>query len=171
MSKQKRAGANIKALMDTFKSENGANRQKARKALVTLGRPAVPLLTQALQNSRLDQVRWEAAKTLGAIGDARAIPALVKALEDSDPDVAWLAAEALKQFKKEAWPLLFRLLIRSGSESYILRQGAHHVLRNQRENGFNDLLAILRKDLESNTLQESTPLAAYDILRRMKAIV
>jgi len=50
-----------------------------------------------------------------------------------------------------------------------LRQGAHHVLRNQKENGFNDLLASLREDLESNTVQESTPIAAYAILKRMNA--
>jgi HEAT repeat protein len=169
MSKQKRAGTNIKSLMDILESKNGANRQKARKALVALGKPAVLSLTQALQDSRLDQVRWEAAKALGAIGDTRAIPRLVNALEDSDPDVAWLAAEALRQFKKAAWPPLLRQLIKDGSESALLRQGAHHVLRNQKENGFNDLLATLREDLESNTFQESTPVAAYAVLKRMKA--
>jgi hypothetical protein len=56
----------------------------------------------------------------------------------------------------------------NGSESALLRQGAHHVLRNQKENGFNDLLATLREDLESNTFQESTPVAAYAVLKRMK---
>ncbi len=135
---------------------------------MALGKPAVLSLNQALQNSRLGQVRWEAAKALGAIGDARAIPRLVNALEDSDPDVAWLAAEALRQFKKRAWPQLLVLLIKNGSESALLRQGAHHVLRNQKESGFNDLLASLREDLESNTVQESTPVTAYAILKRMK---
>jgi len=168
MIKEKQAGTNIKLLMDILKSENGANRQKARKSLVALGKPAVPSLIRALQNSKLDQVRWEAAKALGAIGDTRAISPLVKVLEDSDPDVAWLAAEALRQFKKVAWPPLLRQLIKDGSESAVLRQGAHHVLRNQKENGFNDLLASLREDLESNTVQESTPVTAYAILKRMK---
>ncbi len=168
MIKEKQSVTNIKLLMDILKSENGANRQKARKSLVALGKPAVPSLAQALQNSKLDHVRWEAAKALGAIGDTRAIPRLVNALEDSDPDVAWLAAEALRQFKKGAWPLLLRQLIKDGSESPLLRQGAHHVLRNQKENGFNDLLSVLREDLESNTVQESTPVAAYAILKRMK---
>ena len=168
MIKEKQAGTTIKLLIDILKSENGATRQKARKTLVALGKPSVPSLTQALQNSKLDHVRWEAAKALGAIGDTRAIPRLVNALEDSDPDVAWLAAEALRQFKKAAWPSLLRQLIKDGSESALLRQGAHHVLRNQKENGFNDLLATLREDLESNTFQESTPLAAYAVLKRMK---
>lgn len=155
--------------MDTLASKDGVTRQKARKSLVALGKPAVPSLTQTLQNSGLDHVRWEAVKALGAIGDARAIPSLVKALEDSDPDVAWLAAEALRKFKKVAWPPLLRVLIRSGSDSVLLRQGAHHILRNQKEVGFNGLLATLTEALVFSTVPESTTVAAYEILKRMKA--
>ena len=168
MSKQKRDSRSIRSLIDILASEDGANRQSARNSLVAMGKPAVLFLTRALQNSESDQVRWEAAKALRAIGDTRAIPRLVNALKDSNPDVAWLAAEALRQFKKWAWPPLMWQLIKDGSESALLRQGAHHVLRNQQEDGFNDLLATLRTYLESTTLQESTPLAAYDILKKMK---
>jgi HEAT repeat protein len=169
MSKQKQTGTDLESLMDMLASKNGVARQKARKALVALGKPAVPSLTQALLNSRSDHLRWEAAKTLGAIGDAGAISPLVKALEDRDRDVAWLAAEALRKFKTAAWPPLLRALVKSGSDSVSLRQGAHHVLRNQKEAGFNDLLATLSEDLESSTVSESARLAAYDILKRMKA--
>ncbi|MGA9295389.1 MAG: hypothetical protein WBV81_22555 [Ignavibacteriaceae bacterium] len=49
-----------------------------------------------------------------------------------------------------------------------MRKGAHHVLRNQREDGFNELLATLMKSLEPGTAQESTAVAAYNILRQMK---
>lgn len=155
--------------MDKLASKDGAIRQKARKSLVALGKSAVSSLTRILQNSGSDHVRWEAVKTLGAIGDSRAIPLLVKALEDGDPDVPWVAAEALRKFKKDAWPPLLHALVKNGSDSVLLRQGAHHVLRNQKEDGFNDLLGTLKKDLESYTVQESTPLAAYDILKKMKA--
>jgi HEAT repeat protein len=156
--------------MEKLSSKDGATRQKSRKSLVALGKPAVSSLTRALQNSRLDHTRWEAAKTLGAIGDSRAIPALVKALEDSNPDVAWVAAEALRKFKKAAWPSLLRVLINRGANSVLLRQGAYHVLRNQKEVGFDDLLAPLTKALESSTVPESTAVAAYDVLKRMKGI-
>jgi HEAT repeat protein len=141
---------------------------KARKSLVALGKSAVPSLIRTLQNSKQDHVRWEAAKTLGAIGDIRSIPVLVNALEDSDSGVAWLAAEALRKFKKAAWPALLRALIKSKCDSVLLRQGTHHVLRNQKEDGFNDLLAILRTALESSTASESTPFAASNLLKRMK---
>ena len=168
MSKQKWTGTNLESLMDLLASKNGATRQKARKSLVAMGKPAVSSLTRILQNSRVDHIRWEAAKTLGAIGDTRAIPSLVKALEDSDSDVTWLAAEALRNFKKVAWPQLLRALIKSKPDSVLLRQGAHHVFRNQKEDGFNDLLATLRTALESSSASESTPFAASNILKRMK---
>jgi HEAT repeat protein len=100
MSKQKMTGTNIESLMDMLASKNSVTRQRARKSLVTLGKPAVLSLTRALKNSKLNHLRWEAAKTLGAIGDTKAIPSLVQALEDSDMDVTWLAAEGLRKFKK-----------------------------------------------------------------------
>ena len=169
MSKQKWTGTNLESLIGMLASKDGATRQKARKSLVALGKPAVSSLTRLLQNSRTGHVRWEVVKTLNAIGDSRAIPSLVKALEDSDIDVAWLAAEGLRKFKKEAWPALLRALVKSRADSVSLRRGAHHVLRNQKENGFNDLLATLTDALESDTLVVATPIAASDILRRMKA--
>lgn len=168
MIKNNQVGKNIKLLMDVLKSEIGANRLKARKSLVAFGKPAVSSLTKALQNSKFDQVRREAVKALGAIGDSRAISPLVNALEDSDPDVAWLASDVLRKFKKDAWPPLLRALLKSGSESVLLRQGAHHVFRNQKENGYHDLLATLVKYLGSSIIQESTPGAAFDLLKRME---
>jgi hypothetical protein len=150
MSKQEPTGTEklelsslLNSLMDVLAGKDGAARMKARKALVALGKPAVASLIRALQNSRSDQLRWEAAKALGTIGDSRAIPALMKALEDRDSDVRWVAAEALKKFRKAAWPPLLRALVKTGADSSLLRQGAHHVLRKQRDARLNDLLAVL----------------------------
>jgi hypothetical protein len=169
MSKQKLIDTNLESLIDLLESKNGATRMKARKSLVRLGKPAVSPLIRTLQNSKEDHVRWEAAKTLGAIGDIRSIPVLVRALEDSNPDVAWLAAEALKKFKKAAWPQLLNTLSKkTRSDSFLLRQGAHHVLRSQKEDGFNDLLATLIKTLESNSVPISTLAAAYNLRKRLK---
>ena len=168
MSKPQRTTTNVELLIGTLGSKDGPTRQKARKQLVALGKPAVSSLTRLLQNSRLDHSRWEAAKALGAIGDSRAIPWLVKSLEDSDTDVAWVAAEALRKFKMDAWSPLLRSLIKSGSDSVLLRQGAHHVFRNQKEVGFNDLLSALRRALESTTEPNSARVAAYAIIEQMK---
>jgi HEAT repeat protein len=169
VSKQKLITKNIDSLIDMLASKNSTIRRNARKSLVALGKPAVPSLNRTLQKSKINHVRWEAAKTLGAISDARAIPSLLKALEDSDIDVIWLAAEGLRKFKKAAWSKLLRALIKSGEDSVLLRHGVHHVLKNQKEDGFNDLLKALNKALESNSAQETTTIAAYDILKRLKA--
>jgi roadblock/LC7 domain-containing protein len=150
-------------------SKDGMIRQRARRSLVVLGKPAVSPLTRDLQTSPSDQVRWEAAKALGAICDARSIPALIKALADSDYDVAWLAAEALIKFKKTAWAPLLRALTKGGPYSGLLRQGAHHVFVNQKEDGFNDLLKVLSKALEPAAAPESAMGAAYEVLKRLKA--
>ncbi|MCK9209980.1 MAG: HEAT repeat domain-containing protein [Ignavibacteriaceae bacterium] len=168
MSKQKLKRTDIKSLLDLLADKDGVIRKKARKALVAMGKIVVPSLTRVLRNSKLDHLRWEAAKTLGAIGDVRAISSLVKALEDRDIDVAWVAAEVLRKFKKEAWPALFRELIKSKPDSISLRQGVHHVLLNQKEDGLNDLLETLMKSLKFGTSPESASVAAYAILQRMK---
>jgi len=169
MSKPTLTGTDLESLMKMLASKQGLIRQKARKSLVAVGNPAVPTLIEALRNSRMKQVRWEAAKTLGTIGDPRSMLPLVKALEDDDADVVWLAAEALKQFKRAAWPLLLKPLIERGAKSALLCQGIHHVLWKQKENGFNDLLTTLLGALGSSEGPESIPLAAYDILKRLKA--
>jgi HEAT repeat protein len=170
MNKQNLTGMNLSSLTELLASEDGMIRQKARKALVVLGKPAVPSLVQALQSSKVDQVRWEAAKALAAIGDngdVESIPALVKALEDSDYGVTWFAAEALRKFKKAAWLPVLRKLIADGLESVSLRRGMHHILMHQKEDGFNDLLSILTKALANDTVPESATVAAHEILKRM----
>lgn len=168
MNKKKMTSTDIESLMDKLASKNGMTRQKARESLVVLGKPAVPSLIKALQNSTSDHVRWEAAKALGAIRDTSSIPPLVEALTDSNSDVTWLAAEALSIFKKTAWPALMNALLKDDPDSGLLYHGAHHVLLNQKEDGFNDLLADLMKALKGS-LSESVMVAAYEILERMKA--
>jgi HEAT repeat protein len=168
MIKRRSKRVDLESLMDKLASRDGMVRKDARESLVALGRRAVSSLDGALKDSGSKQLRWEAAKALGAIVDARSIQPLVNALTDRDPDVAWLAAEALAKFGKEAWPLLLRALIRSAPDSVQLRRGAHHVFVNQSAEGFEDLLDILTKDLESGKAAESAPIVADSILKRMK---
>jgi HEAT repeat protein len=169
MNKQNWTSLNIKSLMDLLANKDGSTRQKARKSLVALGKPAVPSLSRVLQNSKLDHLRWEAAKTLGSIDDTRAITSLVKALQDKNQDVRWLAAVALRKFKKAAWLQLLNALIKSKPDSVLLRKGTHHILRDQKEDGFNDLLATLTKALEPGAVPESTAISAFNVLKQLKA--
>ena len=169
MDLQTQADKDIKNLVKLLESSDDKIRRKARKSLVEIGKPAVSSLTEVLQNSKVYKARWEAAKAIGAIGDPKAIPSLVKALQDTESDVVWLAAEALKKFRKAAWPEILNALIEQGADSVTLRNASHHVFRNQREKQFNDLLEALRKSLESGAVSESTPMAASNLLAKMRA--
>lgn len=169
MTAQPFSNDTLETLMKNLGHEDGLLRQSAREALVALGAPAVSSLMLALHNSKSDQVRWEAAKALGAMGDARAIPTLIKALADKDSDVAWLAAVALNAFGQTAWQDMLKALVDEGTESAILRKQAHHVFHGQQASGYEDLLATLLSALEADALPESGPMAAHELLKRMRA--
>jgi len=167
MSKQISASNALEAYMKALESEDGMLRQSAREGLIALGGAAVTSLALALGNAKEKQVRWEAAKALGAMGEPRAIPALVLALEDSDSDVIWLAAEALSAFGKEAWPALLKALVGEGTESVILRKGVHHVFASQPESRGDGILARLQIALEAGALPETAPIAALELMKQL----
>ncbi len=168
MFEQKQSGKSTQSLANLLNSEDDKVRTKARKSLVVIGKQAVLPLSFVLENSKIYKARWEAAKALSEIRDIKSIPVLVKALEDPASDVAWLAAKTLKKFKKAAWPELLLALKKRGAESALLRDGAHHILRDQKMEGYNDLLDLLREALEKSSSPEATLLAAFNILERMK---
>jgi HEAT repeat protein len=95
--------ANIQSLIANLGNKNGCVRIRARETLVNIRSQAVTSLVSALQD-RDWRVRWEAAKALGEIGDARAAPALVGALEDARSGIRWLAAGGLIAIGREALP-------------------------------------------------------------------
>jgi len=100
---------------------------------------------------------------IGEIGDVRAIPMLVAALEDDDRDVAWLAAAALRRFERAAWPELLRALIRNGSRSVVLRHGAHGVLRDQCAEGCDELLEELMRGQDAKNTEPDADMTAREL--------
>jgi HEAT repeat protein len=129
----------IRSLVNDLGSQDGMVRVQARKSLVTIGGRAVKPLAKIL-SSKKDWCRWEAAKTLGQIGDPSAVKVLLEALEDKMFDVRWLAAEGLIDIGREALVPLLRMLVEH-SDSLWLREGAHHVLHDIDKG---DLIEILR---------------------------
>jgi HEAT repeat protein len=83
----------------------------AVSSLVDIGKQAVPALIKALKHKN-ENVRSEAARTLGKLGDKHAVSALIEALEnDKDFFVRVLAAQALgKLGDKHAVPALTKAL-------------------------------------------------------------
>jgi HEAT repeat protein len=103
-------------------SRNGAvafseptEQELAAQALGRIGKPAVPLLMNALQH-RDPLARRQAALVLAKIGPeaAEAVPLLVGALDDQDAAVRRAAAKALGQIgpaAQDAVPALMRSLV------------------------------------------------------------
>jgi HEAT repeat protein len=147
--------ATVRSLVADLGSEDGLVRVRARKSLVDIGKPAVKPLVDALASKR-QWLRWEAAKALGQIGDAKATIALIKALEDKMFDVRWLAAEGLISIGHKALvPLLQAIMARP--DSLWLQEGVHHVLHNLEGGHLNKTLDPILQALEGFEPSVETP--------------
>jgi uncharacterized protein (DUF302 family) len=117
----------IQSLIVNLSSSDEILRIHSRESLVKIGKPTVPQLVEALMRGS-HWLRWEAAKTLGEIGDPTAAPALVEALKDEEFDVEWLAAAGLIKMKAGGLePLLHALMAEADLPR--IQEGAHHVIR------------------------------------------
>jgi HEAT repeat protein len=81
-------------LVEQLGSRDGMARKRAREELVVAGAPAAPRLRPLLTSSD-KRLRWEALKTLAAIGDPESAEAFRTFLDDPDADIRWLAASGL----------------------------------------------------------------------------
>jgi HEAT repeat protein len=156
----------IAHLIVSLGHRNGAVRMHARQLLVAIGSPAVDALIGLLAD-RNHLVRWEAAKTLGEIADARAAPALVEALEDSDADVRWLAAEGLVSMGRDGLAALLQVLTQHPC-AFWLRSGARHVLHGLRNRGLGDLVKPVLEAQEGVEPGLQVPRAAARVLDTMQ---
>ena len=89
----------VDRLCSALHDSNRDVRQAAAAALGKIGPPAVGSLISALPDR---YAAAYAARALGRIGDARAVPALVAALNDTHYEVRAAAVEALVLFSKKA---------------------------------------------------------------------
>jgi HEAT repeat protein len=159
----------VRSLLDGLASLDPVLREQARETLVVVGKRAVPSLI-ALLSHRKRHVRWEAAKTLCGIADPIAATALVNALDDSDGDVRWLAAEGLIALRGDGlYPLLAALLDRS--QSSWLCEGAHHVCHALvKKNRLGPILRPVLAALERADRAIGAPLAAYTALSKLREL-
>ncbi|MEB3323296.1 MAG: HEAT repeat domain-containing protein [Synechococcaceae cyanobacterium] len=118
--------ARIVFLIAALASPRAARRHDARLALEAIGNPAVGHLIQGLGDMK-NEVRSEAIRALGNIGDAEAVPALIRELEDESSACRWLAAESLATIGAASLAPLLELLA-EGVDSFEVRRGVLHVL-------------------------------------------
>jgi len=166
-----RVGSSGKELISTLiadlKVKDGMKRQRARRRLVAMGKPAIPSLSELLKDHQ-EQTRWEAAKALGAIADPDASSALTSALEDEEFDVRWLAAEGLIRMGRDGLPSLFRALAERPNSVW-LREGAHHILTTLSKKRMKTLLKPLLSALVNVDPETEVPEAAHALLSTLKA--
>jgi HEAT repeat protein len=136
----------IAALIADLASEDGIVRVRARRSLAEIGHAAVGPLVEAL-DSKQDWVRWEAAKTLAQIGDPTATRTLIEALSNKRFEIRWLAAEGLIHIGDTAVRPLLRELVEHADSLYI-REGAHRILHDLRENRYREILKPVLHALE-----------------------
>ena len=157
--------ATVDSLMTRLHSHDALQRQEAHRALVAIGQPALPALVEALTNVD-DRVRFEAAKALIEIHDPKAVPALIGALEDERSQIRWVAAEGLTRLGSASrGPLLHALI--EHSDSVLLREGAHHILRCWARLGWGDEVGPVLAALEDIEPAVEVPMAAYITLKKL----
>jgi HEAT repeat protein len=161
--------ADIPALIATLAGNDGLARQRAREALVDIGKPAVGALIEALAAPDSNHhLRWEAAKALSDLEDPEAASVLVNALEDEDFGVRWLAAEGLISLGQDGLaPLLATLVQRS--DSAVLRESAHHVLRMLNKGDLHAQIGPVLAALEDIQPILEVPVAAHAALHALEA--
>jgi HEAT repeat protein len=145
-------------MITNLSSNDDLIRIHSREALVKIGKPAIPQLTEALKHGG-HWLRWEAAKTLGQIGDPSIAPALVEALKDEEFDIRWLAAEGLIKMKAGGIePLLHALMAQADFPP--LLEGGHHVIRELVKTDLKEYLTPVLSALEGMEPSLQVPWAA-----------
>ncbi len=158
----------IRSSIQDLRNHDGGVRQEARNRLIFIGRMSVPFLTALLQD-RDDDVRWEAVKALGEIGDPRSAPELAERLMDGNYGVRWAASEALIGMGEKALIPVLEKLTRNPESSWVRRQ-AHRVLSSvaTKNSGLRDTLRPVITALESFDADVTALGPAYKALDTLK---
>ena len=157
----------LTALPALIKALRGADEQLGGQifhALVHLGSAAVPALIKESESAS-PWIRWHCMRALGEICDDRAVPVLVRALNDVDHSVAWAGAKSLTRFGKRAIEPTLRLLLLTETSPWMV-ETASHVLNSlcQRDARLKPYLEPVIKSMHGVAYRIGTPQAANKAL-------
>jgi hypothetical protein len=162
----------MSALPALIKALHNADEQLSGQifhALVHLGSAAVPALIKESESAS-PWIRWHCMRALGEICDDRAIPVLVRALNDVDHSVAWAGAKSLVHFGKRSIEPTLRLLLLTEASPWMV-ETASHVLHTlcQRDTRLTPYLDPVIKSMHGVAYRIGTPQAANKALAQLSA--
>jgi HEAT repeat protein len=99
----------IKQLINSLNNESIDVRKNATGALIKIGKPAVEMIINALEDENW-RVRWHSAEILGEIKDKRAVKPLIKALNDENNGVRSNSIIALIEIGEPAVEMIINAL-------------------------------------------------------------
>jgi HEAT repeat protein len=159
----------VPALLSALQGADEQLGSQIFSALIKLGQLAVPALIQESKSGSAWK-RWQCIRALGDIHDLRALPVLVKALEDPDHSVAWMGAKSLVHFGKSGIRPVLEILI-SASMTPWLAETASYVLNNrmQRDSAMKPYLEPLVQRMRESGFRVGTAVAARKALDQLVA--
>lgn len=149
---------------------HGADEQMGSQifiSLVQLGHAAVPALKEA-STSGSAWMRWHCLRALGEIGDGRALPVLVDALQDSDHSVAWMGAKGLVHFGKRSIAPVLRLLTKAEITPWLVETASYVLSSEYRNNArLKSYLEPVVQSMHGVAFRVATPNAAHKALSQL----
>ncbi len=159
--------AAVPALLAALRGADEQLSSQIFSSLVKLGSLAVPSLLQKSKSSSA-WIRWNSIRALSDIHDQRVVPALVKALRDSDHSVAWMGAKGLVQYGKLGLQPVLELLMVADMTPW-LAETASYVLRSyaQRNAAAKPILEPVAQRMRDPGFRVGTAVAAQKALQQL----
>jgi len=120
---------------------------------------ALPALLKAALHAEDADERLRAARLLRDRPAEETVPALLDALQDVNPGVRWLAAEALIRIGPPSVVPLLGRLVHESTDVWLIEEGAH-VLRHLQLPEFQGILAPVIAACEHSTRDVEVPVQA-----------
>ena len=122
----------LRQLLEDLEDFDHQVREQARHKLVSLGKGAMPILSEAVLSDN-PNLRWQAAKVISLLDDPAVIPDLLEIIEENPHfGVRWAASDGLIHLGREALVPLFQHLM-DHPDSVWLRESALHILHSLRD--------------------------------------
>ena len=159
----------VQPLLDALQGADEKLGSQIFSSLVKLGHVAVPALLERC-NSSSAWVRWQCMRTLGEIGDLRAVPVLVEAMRDPDHAVAWMGAKELAGFGIPSLEAVLKMLMFTDMTPWLVETSSF-VLRNrcQRYPKLKPYLDPVIQSMQDVAFRVGTAQAAHKALSQMRA--